>query len=180
MKKELSSNLLLLINRRYWRRILYIVFKPNLFVSPFFFFPKYCQQSMGLAFEIGNRHGRWALSNDIVAYQHDHEPQINITYFSITQKKAEFIGFLIKNKIEILKNNAQECPTVSNRVQQCTTVQHVQMVKKLKTTFIGMDKERYPLWAAYLKTIIVRLGLQGLLPFSCATWLIQRLSLRNL
>jgi len=180
MKKELSSNLLLFINRRYSRGISYIVFKPHLFVSPFFFFSQDCQQSMGLTFEVGNRRGCWVLSNDVIAYQHNYDPQINITRFSITQKKAEFIGCLIKNKIGMIKNNAQECPTVSNRAQQCTTVQQVQRIKKIKTTLIGMGKERYLLWASYLKIIIVRLGLKGVLPLSCATWLIQRLQLRSL
>ena len=80
----------------------------------------------------------------------------------------------------MIKNNAQECPTVSNRAQQCTTVQQVQRIKKIKTTLIGMGKERYLLWASYLKIIIVRLGLKGVLPLSCATWLIQRLQLRSL
>ena len=189
MKKALFLNLPLLVNRRYSRRISYVIFKPCLFISPFFFFPQDCQQSMVLIFEVGNRHGGWVLSNDIVAYQHDNDPQINITRFSITQKKSQFIGFLIKNKIEILKNNRRECLTVSNRVQQCTTVQNDRMVlsgliglfiRKLKTTLIGMDKESYLLWAAYLKTIIVRLGLKGVLPLSCATGLMQRLQLRNL
>jgi len=180
MKKALSLNLPLLVNRRYSRGVSYVIFKPGLFISPFFFFPQDCQQSMVLIFEVGDWCGRWVFGNDIVAYQHNDDPQINITCFIITQKKAGFIGFLIKNKIEILKNNAQECPTVSNRVQQCTTVQHVQRVKKLKMDSIGMNKERYPLWAPYLKTIIVRLGLKGVLPLRCATGLIQRLQLRNL
>ena len=180
MKKALFLNLPLLVNRRYSRRVSYVIFKPGLFISPFFFFPQDCQQSMVLIFEVGNRHGGWVLSNDIVAYQHDNDPQINITHFSITQKKSQFIGFFVKNKIEILKKNAQECPTVSNRAQQCTTVQHVQRVKKLKIDSIGVNKERHPLWAPYLKTMIVRLGLKGVLPLSCATGLIQRLQLRNL
>ena len=149
MKKALSLNLPLLVNRRYSRGVSYVIFKPGLFISPFFFFPQDCQQSMVLIFEVGDWCGRWVFGNDIVAYQHNDDPQINITRFS-------------------------------NRAQQCTTVQHVQRVKKLKIDSIGVNKERHPLWAPYLKTMIVRLGLKGVLPLSCATGLIQRLQLRNL
>ena len=92
MKKALFLNLSLLVNRKDSRRISYVIFKPSLFISPFFFFPQNCQQSMILIFEIRNRYGRWVFGNDIVAYQHNDDPQINITYFSVTQKKAEFTG----------------------------------------------------------------------------------------
>lgn len=57
-----------------------------------------------------------------------------------------------------MHKNVQQCLTVYNSAQPCNMFKRV---KKLKMDSIGMNKERYPLWAPYLKTIIVRLKPEG-------------------